>query len=288
MMRHLLRLLGHSGIPGALSLLSRSGVFQKIDDFEFRIEWRGHQYRGNTRFIVDRYIFYVGAYSQHEIETLLKCIELAKEARGHALMLDIGANIGQHSLAVCKSTDRIIAFEPNPDVAARFAINIADNQINNIELHQCALGDADAVVRLGSGIPGNDGSRSLNWTLEDDLGTDVPMRHAERLLADILPPIGPIGVIKLDVEGHEKVVLSALGPRLRRDRPFIMFELVGKQTKGGFTSLTEVKDMLYANHALFGLNPRKAPYLEPFVWRRHEMALCVPEELVSRLGLWGA
>lgn len=99
---------------------------------------------------------------------------------------DIGANVGQHSLFMSQFANRIFAFEPNDAVADQFERNIRINNISNIALHRVALGDLDGQANLGSGLPGNDGSRSLNWTLDSSLELQVAVRHAGRYLRSIL------------------------------------------------------------------------------------------------------
>lgn len=194
-------------------------------------------------------------------------------------MLDIGANVGQHSLAMASRYDRILAFEPSAEVSERLEANIKRNTINNIELYGVALGEKDETAILGSGLIGNDGSRSLNWTL--DGGDEVIVRHAGDFLSSVSPPLFQIDVIKLDVEGHERAVLTALRSLLTRDRPIILFELVGTKSKGGFDDLGLLESTLYQDHCLFALEGRKRAHLVPFDWQRHEEAVCLPIELAS-------
>lgn len=85
-------------------------------------------------------------------------------------------------------------------------------------------------------------------------------------------------MIKLDMEGHEKAVFTALQSQIRQDRPVIPFELVGQECKGGFVSEKELGDTLYENHLLFGLDGRRGSRLSPLIWSEHEEAVCLPAE----------
>ena len=198
-------------------------------------------------------------------------------------MLDIGANVGQHSLALHSNVDKIIAFEPNPATAARLRLNIERNAIRNIELHEVALGDSDEIAMLGSGLEGNDGSRSLNWSIDQSSDIRVQVMAAGRYLDELILGDVSVDLLKIDVEGHEAKVLSSLSDRLARDRPIILFELVGKKVKGGFASEAKLRSTLYSNHRLYGLDRGRSVSLSGFDWLRHEEAICIPAELVSQI-----
>jgi FkbM family methyltransferase len=274
-----LRALGHSGLPGIQSLLWRLGVYSGKKDAPFEIAWKGLLYRGNRRFWIDRYIFFQGAYAPAELDFLEKAASVLRLERASLTMLDIGANVGQHSLAMARRYDRILAFEPSASVSARLKGNIKHNSLSNIEVFDVALGDKNEAAILGSGLDGNDGSRSLNWSLGG--GDEVIVRHAGEFLSSIVPPVPRFDVIKLDVEGHEKAVLTAMHSRIIQDRPIILFELVGSESKGGFENLGQLAALLYPDHLLFALTGRKQARLVPFDWEQHEEAVCLPVELAA-------
>lgn len=277
------RALGRRPNRLAKSALFRSGVLSKSRNLDYRVKWEGLTYSGNLLFLIDRHIYYAGGYSMHEIEFLRQASDIIRRNKGSVLMLDIGANVGQHSLALHSNVDRIIAFEPNPAAAARLRMNIERNAIKNIELHEVALGDSDEMGVLGSGLVGNDGSRSLNWSSNHSSDISVQVKAAKSYLNKLVPKETAVDLLKIDVEGHEAKVLSSLSDRLARDRPIIMFELVGKELKGGFASEAELRSTLYPEHRLFGLESGHGVSLSEFDWLRHEEAICIPEELVSQI-----
>jgi FkbM family methyltransferase len=276
------RAIGHSQNRATQSALFRSGVLAKQKNRDFSIRWQGLTYHGNLRFLIDRHIYFAGGYSLNEIDFLRQASHIMRKIRSSVLMLDIGANVGQHSLALAKSVDRIISFEPNPETAARLRLNAQRNFITNIELHELALGDNDETAVLGSGLEGNDGSRSLNWSINNAADISVPVKAAGSYLAEIIPGDTSIDLLKIDVEGHEAKVLSSLYDRLVRDRPIILFELVGKEVKGGFASEVSLRSTLYSDHRLYGLERGRSVSLAAFDWQRHEEAVCIPAELTSQ------
>ncbi|MGE3245033.1 MAG: FkbM family methyltransferase [Beijerinckiaceae bacterium] len=122
--------------------------------------------------------------------------------RDEAVFLDIGANIGVHSLAAAakaRADARIVAFEPHPVTFGRLAFNLAQCGHDGALAVQTALGDEDGYATLG----GDDLSlRSLG--LEGD-GPQVRVRPLVDCLADL--GIAHIDAMKIDVEGYEDRVM---------------------------------------------------------------------------------
>lgn len=84
----------------------------------------------------------------------------------------------------------------------------------------------------------------------------------------------------MDVEGSEKQVFNAMHDILERDRPVMLFELVGRQIKGGYGAPQELFSSMYTDHALFGLRGKTRPSLAPYTWST-EQAVCLPLELLD-------
>ena len=190
---------------------------------------------------------------------------------------DIGANTGQHSLFMSSKASSVQAFEPSAVMCARFESNMRLNAISNVHLHCVGLGDTDEVGVLGSGFPGNPGSRSLNWSLPDADTESVRVRRSDDYFSENALP--PMSLMKLDVEGHERKVLRGMRERLHADRPIIMMELVGSPTnKGGFSSDLDFRSVLYPNHEVRSLIERRNRYrLVDFDWNK-ECAVIFPVE----------
>jgi FkbM family methyltransferase len=124
-------------------------------------------------------------------------------ARPGAVFLDIGANIGVHTLAASRAAApdaRLIAFEPHPVTFGRLAFNLAQCGHKGALALQVALSDKDGYAMLG----GEDLSlRSL-------VGAQDGPQVRTRPLVDCLAELGitRIDAMKIDVEGHEGAVLG--------------------------------------------------------------------------------
>jgi hypothetical protein len=57
-------------------------------------------------------------------------------------------------------------------------------------------------------------------------------------------PLGNVGFIKIDVEGHEFAVLKGLIKVLSRDRPNLIIEIRGKDSGGSFSDILQLMEPL--------------------------------------------
>jgi FkbM family methyltransferase len=141
------------------------------------------------------------------------------------LVVDVGANVGNHSLALAllPRTSGVVAFEPNPQAFALLQFNVAINGLEaRITTHRLALSDRqdEATLRQPNS---NLGGSSLEAAMPSKAG--VVAVHRCRLVcgSDWLPD--PVALIKIDVEGHELSCLRGLLPVLERDHPLLFVEV---------------------------------------------------------------
>jgi FkbM family methyltransferase len=247
---------------------------------EFTVDFFGLKYKGELSEYVDRHIFFFGSYSPAELRFLRRATEMLRANRSNITFADVGANVGQHSLYMSRFADRIIAFEPNEAVAYRLSQNIDLNNLRNIEIVRCALGDEAGSGSLGSGLARNSGSRSLVWSLDAERDNIVAVARGDDVMREL--DVKRVDLLKVDVEGYEKKMFAGMQETLLRDRPVILFELVGREIKGGFSSEKELRDALYPDAVLYTLSGNGGLTLLPFDWRKEE-AVCVPMELAKDL-----
>ncbi|MEM7268720.1 MAG: FkbM family methyltransferase [Pseudomonadota bacterium] len=139
-----------------------------------------------------------------------------------AVFVDIGANIGNHSLFVALFTQarKIIPFEPNPPAIRLLVSNIA-------------LNDVDAkfdTLHLGLGLSASEESGFQIGTADGNLGRTQLLRRENGALEVItgdaaLAREERIDMIKIDVEGMEMQVLAGLTKTLKRLAPQILIEI---------------------------------------------------------------
>lgn len=278
-LRQCLRLLGLSGLPKTSGFIWWVDRRLPVSDAVFEVDFFGHRYEGCLNQKIDKSVWYFGVYEPAELN-LIKGIlnEVRRQGEERIVLLDIGANVGHHSLFLSSYADQIIAFEPAIEASEKLRARMAKNQIANVTLYNVALGEADSSGFLGSGFDGNSGSRSLLWTFDPEKNEKVIVRHADAFMAEINCP--KIHVIKMDVEGFEKTVLTGLRNKIAADRPIILFEMVGNQTRGGFEGIEDLHSTVLGDCTLFGVHGRTKPFLRDYVWE-DDAVLLVPNEKLS-------
>ena len=190
---------------------------------DFVADIDGVKYEGVTGNYVDTHIFYYGAYEK-PILFLLRDL-LRSVYAGQGTFIDIGANTGQHSLMMARYAKDVHAFEPWEPVLKRFRRMVDGNGIKNIAIHAYGLGDENskkpffqpAETNLGTGsfVEGFQPQNSYSGELEIKKGDDAFETEQIRSVA----------VVKMDIEGYEKLALSGLRHTLNKHRPVIVFEL---------------------------------------------------------------
>ena len=80
---------------------------------EFDVPFFGAKYHGNFDCYLDWLVYYYGAYGQEELRLIGDVLRTLKEP----VFMDVGANIGNHTLFAAKFSKLVLAFEPFEDVA---------------------------------------------------------------------------------------------------------------------------------------------------------------------------
>jgi len=145
------------------------------------------------------------------------------------VVLDIGANIGIAALYFASSFPGAVvhAFEPVPANCEVLKANA--RAIPRIQVHQYALGAEDGELELFD----SDDKANLGGFSSHGLGVDpgrsqpVPVRHAGRALAEL--GIERADVIKIDTEGAEWEILTAMDRAVLGSARVIMGELHGRR-----------------------------------------------------------
>ena len=134
---------------------------------------------------------------------------LAKRLCEGFTFIDIGANIGAYSLFVAARAGRgarILAVEPQPEIFARLAFNIAQNPFGTVKAVACALADKPGELTLFID-PTNRGESSVR-ILNSSAGTSVKVPAMTLLSLVEGEGYDHIDAIKLDVEGAEDLILE--------------------------------------------------------------------------------
>ena len=156
---------------------------------------------------------------------------LAEFARPGMTVVDVGANVGAHTLPLAQavgSSGQVVAVEPTGAAFER----LCRNRDLNPELAARVV-----PVHAAVGAPGGSLRPSYfsAWPLEDGgarhpvhLGAERSTTNARfSTLDDLVETMGidRVGLIKIDVDGGELEALEGARALIRRDHPTVLFEL---------------------------------------------------------------
>ena len=150
------------------------------------------------------------------------------------VLLDIGANVGLHTVTLAKRVGRgrVFAFEPVIEMANQNAANCALNRLDNVTLINAALGDAPGELDMwvnvdGPGLQGTSTFIEGNFNVEGHPDGYVRRKVGVHRLDDLAGGLqfpGRIGFVKIDTEGFDTHVLEGGLATLREHRPIILVE----------------------------------------------------------------
>jgi FkbM family methyltransferase len=177
---------------------------------------------------IDFSIFLLGSFEPWTARILRKLITPGM------VVLDIGANIGAHTLIIAQHvgpTGRVLAFEPTNFAIEKLRVNLSLNPeiTGRVQIFQYFLTSMSSD-RLPKQI-------YSSWPLMRDpdhqshpahLGVEMSTSRATPLaLDDVLARenVAKIGLVKLDVDGFEFDVLDGAKTMMQRDLPIFVMEL---------------------------------------------------------------
>jgi FkbM family methyltransferase len=136
-------------------------------------------------------------------------------------VVDVGANLGYYSLLAAKlvgPSGKVIAFEPNSENCRLLLSSLRLGGITNVELIPVACDRAMGWAYYSTHVGSNGGLID-----DDDMLTHPGSVVPTFRLDDIVK--GPVGFMKMDVEGAEGRVVGGATKLIEHNRPIITTEL---------------------------------------------------------------
>lgn len=165
-------------------------------------------------------------WSYHDMITLQEmfCREDYGVTGAPPMVVDIGSNIGLSALYFLTRGPQVRCrlYEPVPRNVERLRENLAAFG-GRFEVEQVAVTDFDGEATFGVEETGRYGGLAV----ATDETTTVRCRHINAVLEDALAVAATIAVLKIDVEGHEALLVGAIRPDLLARVELIYAEAVG-------------------------------------------------------------
>ncbi len=152
--------------------------------------------------------------------------------------IDVGANIGIHSLtaAISNKQIEIYSFEPEPTNFLRFIKNIGLNHIENIRPFRMGLGKTIGNTVLNVNKGWNKGKHSIKVQFDENYNEklNIPVTQLNTFKYNI---VGNNFIVKIDVEGFEKEVIEGANEVFTLfDNCILIIELVQEINEQGICS----------------------------------------------------
>jgi FkbM family methyltransferase len=146
-------------------------------------------------------------------------------------VIDIGANRGVYAYLLTGLGARIELFEPNPACAQALASWAA--QIPNVNLHTVALSDQEGSAKLRIPVDAAGVEHDASASIEKSA-----IGHFRELIVPLATldsfQLRQVGLIKIDVEGHEYSVLQGVQQTIASDKPGLLIEIESRHADHSF------------------------------------------------------
>lgn len=236
----------------------------------FEVPFAGYVYPGRMDRWIDWIVYYHGAYEQDELELVRDLV-----AGRPAVALDIGANVGHHSLYMASFCAQVHAFEPYEAVAAAIDEKITRNRLRHVQVHRVGLSERTQALDFFAPQGFNTGTGSFVATHE--VGNNAMIGRLQVVRADdyiASLQLPRVDLVKIDVEGFELSVLRGLPATLQRYRPVVMLELSdsARQSLGSAADLMALFPPDYRAEVVHSRQPRGVFFgrtdclLQPLQW----------------------
>jgi FkbM family methyltransferase len=231
-----------------------------------------------------------GEWTEAELDIMLQIV------RPNDHVVDIGANIGCHTVPVAKAVapdGAVLAFEPQPRIFQLLAANITINGLANVRLFPAGCGDKSDLIRF----PEMNYNTDNNWggiRIEHLTGTAKPAPKPPGQLGQLVPvfpldevyDLNRLRLIKIDVEGMELDVLHGAERTIRRLRPVLYVENEFPERSESLLRCLSDLDYVAYWHVVSLFNPRNFRNNPDNLFGRVTCVnnVCVPVELKGEIG----
>ncbi len=170
---------------------------------------------------------------EKELKVIDKFSDKSKDA------LDIGVYRGVYSYKLSQNFKNIHSFEPNPLLFPYLEKNL-NKIISNVKLYNLALSDDNGVTELRLPLRSKSifkdnieelfqlGAATMHPKNKIENFKKIPIKMKK---LDDIKIENKIGLIKIDVEGHEKNVIQGGLETLKKNKPILLVEIEERHTK---------------------------------------------------------
>jgi FkbM family methyltransferase len=159
---------------------------------------------------VGRSLSALGEYSEGEVEVFRALV------KPHHRVIEIGANLGAHTIPLARLANMVFAFEPQRLLLQALCGSVALNGLVNVDAKCAAIGAHAGFTRIPN----------LNVAASNNFGALPAFGHSsgEEVPVETLDNLPPAHFVKIDVEGAECDVIEGGRSYLKAHRPALYVE----------------------------------------------------------------
>ncbi len=170
----------------------------------------------------------------HEPEIVL----LPHLADANTTAIDAGANKGVYTHHMRRRYSRVIAFEPLPPMARALA-----RAAPRAEVHQIALSDKHGSARLTLPVGFNE-LGSIETAVKSQTAQSGPLEAHDVTVRSLDSfAFDNVGLLKIDVEGHELAVLEGARQLIASSKPSVLIEVEERHKTGAVDAVRSFFDV---------------------------------------------
>lgn len=183
-----------------------------------------------------------GAFQRHggfDIPALL-FIQYISQITPNITAIDVGANVGNHTVVMAKFFSKVYSFEPRLNVENLLKLNVERNGLSNVVLVPSGLSDKKGNLKLYLDDSGNGGRTTFvaDHAINSDKYIDVDVILGDDYFESLSRcELGDIAFIKLDVEGMEAKAMLGFSRLIANYKPIVVMEWNNDATKNSFYEL---------------------------------------------------
>jgi FkbM family methyltransferase len=153
------------------------------------------------------------------------------------IALDVGGYDGDYTLVMSRYARRVVTFEPNPVRCAQLRKEFRGPRV---QILSCALSEAPGKVKLF--LPyGHDSFEGCATMEPENPGYGQGVAYEiDAVRLDDLSIADPVGLVKVDVEGHELAVLRGGRATLDRNKPNLIIEAEERHRTSAVATLRDL------------------------------------------------
>lgn len=184
--------------------------------------WHGTMIYNTNDCFIGRSLDVYGEWARAELDLT--------EFYAQGIVLDIGANIGTHTLVYALHAKHVVAFEPTLLYYQYLVTNLTLNAIGNVTPMLAACSDYIGTIKVGEPIV--DRINNLG-AMQVGVGT-----HTVATTTVDSANLSP-SLIKIDVEGHELRVLKGARETIMRCHPVLYIECDRQENQAELLTMLE-------------------------------------------------